>query len=265
MRAAAALGLLALCGAAGAPPEGELRFVSCPIYRNTDSGPKSGCWLVDDPATGFRYDVSLAPSKPDWNQAVLVEGKLAASQIDACGGQTLDPVRVSIVPTPCTRFMIEAGAYSGHTFALPRRNVRPLYETRTRPGRPYAVRTFTIPFDLGSSFIVYQLGDYYTDAAINYALDVQPARVVVTGYAQTEPVTVSGQTIVEPVGLARERAEHVAQAFILQGIARDRISVVEAPASPTANEAFDGLQSASYRRVEVTIEPLAQSTPNRAG
>src|SRR5690606_361956 len=38
---------------AAAPAEGdELRFVTCPIYRNTDAGRKSGCWLADSPDEG---------------------------------------------------------------------------------------------------------------------------------------------------------------------------------------------------------------------
>ena len=54
-----------------------VRFVACPVYRDTDAGKKSGCWLADDPATGRRYDVSQSPTKPDWNFEVLVEGRVA--------------------------------------------------------------------------------------------------------------------------------------------------------------------------------------------
>ena len=253
-----AIGLLALlvAGTAGAADTtADLRFVACPVYRDTDSGAKSGCWLVDDPATGIRYDVSGAPSKPDWNHAVLVEGRASAAAINPCGGKLLDPVRTSIIDEPCTRYMLEAEGFSGRKFALPRRNVRPLYEQRQRPEAPYKPRTVTIPFDFGKSFIVYQLGDYYIDQAINYALDVQPAHVTVTGYAATTPVTISGRTLSEPATLARTRAELVARALVLRGVPTNSITV--ATATPTANgdEAFDGLREPSLRRVEVRVDP----------
>ena len=41
-----------------------VRFVACPIYRDADSGRKSGCWLATDPASGIRYD--LAERSPEF-------------------------------------------------------------------------------------------------------------------------------------------------------------------------------------------------------
>ncbi|MGF7150380.1 hypothetical protein FHS96_004038 [Sphingomonas zeicaulis] len=97
----------------------------------------------------------------------------------------------------CTRHMLKAEGYQLRRFALPERNVRPLYEERKRPEQPYKTGRFTIPFDFGHSFVAYQLADYYIDAAINYALGVQPARIDPAGHAQTEPQTVSGQPLAE--------------------------------------------------------------------
>src|SRR5690606_1416098 len=67
LAAALALGLaLPACATPAAPaPEdtgAELRFVTCPIYRNTDAGRKSGCWLADSPEDGQRYDVTRSPT-----------------------------------------------------------------------------------------------------------------------------------------------------------------------------------------------------------
>jgi len=113
----------------------ELRFVTCPIYRDTDAGRKSGCWLADDPATSIRYDVSSAPSKPDWNYAVLVEGIVAATSPlqDTCGGLVLDPVRTSILPERCPRHMLPAEGFRGRPFSLPVRNVAPASVVRPVP------------------------------------------------------------------------------------------------------------------------------------
>jgi outer membrane protein OmpA-like peptidoglycan-associated protein len=241
----------------GAAQAASVRFTACPVYRDTDSGRKSGCWLAEDPATGTRYDITAAPTKPDWNFAVLVEGAPAAVQSDPCGGVILDPARVSVLSdTPCTRFMLPAEGYTGRTFALPARNVRPLYEARQAPAKPFAEKRFTVPFDFGSSFVAYQLADYYVDAAINYALDTRPARVVIAGHAQTGPATVSGVRLAEPGALAAERADVIRRAFVMRGVDPKRISFAETPvAAPYDPAPFDGLTTAQDRRVDIAIIP----------
>ena len=41
---------LSLLLASGTAHAQELRtFIACPVYRDTDAGRKSGCWLADDP------------------------------------------------------------------------------------------------------------------------------------------------------------------------------------------------------------------------
>src|SRR5690606_26201070 len=124
LAAALALGLaLPACATPAAPavpaaPETspELRFVTCPVYRNTDAGRKSGCWLADSPEDGLRYDVTRSPTKPDWNRAVLVEGRVSAGQADTCGGIVLEPVRVSVLDQACPRAMLPAQGYPGVRF-----------------------------------------------------------------------------------------------------------------------------------------------------
>jgi hypothetical protein len=232
-----------------------VRFVACPVYRDTDAGRKSGCWLVADPASGVRYDVTASPTKPDWNHAVLVEGKVAENAGDPCGGTVIGPVRVSVLEDGCTRHMLKAEGYQGRRFALPERNVRPLYQPRKRPAKPFVEGRFTIPFDYRSSFITYQIADYYLDATINYALDVQPARIEIAGIAQTAPQTVSGVTLVEDATLARTRAQIVRQGLIMRGIAPDRVRIVAHLPGPFVPAAFDGLPWPAARRVDIRIRP----------
>lgn len=232
-----------------------VRFIACPVYRDTDNGRKSGCWLASDPATGIRYDVTAAPTKPDWNHAILVEGFVAKEAGDPCGGTVIDPARVSVLEAPCTRHLLKDEGYKGRKFALPARNVRPLYDKRKLPEKPYVEDGFTIPFDYRSSFITYQIADYYLDATINYALDVQPARIQIAGLAQTKPDIVSGQTIVEDAALARTRAEVVRQALIMRGIAPERVTIVDSLPGPFVAAAFDGLRWPTVRRVDIRIRP----------
>lgn len=253
---AAALVLLLAAAPAVAAPAAEVRFVACPIYRDTDAGKKSGCWLADSPADGVRYDVSPSPTKPDWNFAVLVEGRPAKDQTNPCGGVVLDPARVSILPEPCVRAMLPAEGYPGRRFVLPERNVRPLYETRPPFPKPYTERTFEVPFEFGRSFVVYQLSDYLMDQAVAYALAVHARRVEITGWAATAPAMVSGRRLAEPAGLARARAEVAAQWMRSLGVPADRVSLRwRAAARPIDMPGSDGLGEPSRRRVDIRVIP----------
>lgn len=241
--------------AAGAAPE-TLRFVACPVYRDTDAGRKSGCWLADNPEDGLRYDVTRSPTKPDWNRAILVEGRVAAGHADTCGGIVLEPVRVSLLAEGCTRAMLPAETHPGIPFVLPARNVRPIHEARELPVAPFATRSFHVPFDHGSDFIVYQLGDYYTNQAVLYARDTQARRIEITGWAATTPVTVSGRTLAEPAALARSRADMIAQWLVMSGIEARRIVVKASPVDQAADiEGADGLRDSSRRRVDIVVIP----------
>jgi outer membrane protein OmpA-like peptidoglycan-associated protein len=251
IRAALALALLA--GETG--PE-ELRFVTCPVYRDADSGKKSGCWLADDPATGARYDVSLAPSKPDWNHAVLVEGRLSADSAQPCGSPVLDAVRTSVLAESCTRHMLPAEGFPGRKFVLPKRNVRPMSVAREVPVGPHAARTFHLLFDFDQSFLIYQYDDYLLDEAIGWIRAVKPRAIAVTGYAATVPVTVSGRRIAEAPGIARERAEKIVEALVRLGVDRRIITVRwKDAAEVVAIEEADGLAEPSRRRVDIAVTP----------
>lgn len=232
----------------------QLRFITCPIYRDTDAGRKSGCWLADNLANGIRFDVSRSPTKPDWNYAVLVEG--VAMQIKSnCGGQVLDPVRVSVLTDqPCTRHQLPAEGFAGNAFVLPKRNVRPLSVVRALPPRPFKNQTFSIPFDYRASFLVYQLSDYLFDQAASYALAVKPREVIVTGWAATDPTSVSGRVIVEDISIAKQRAEIIAESLRRLGVPKNIIHVQwKAHARPSSMDGADGLIEPSKRRVDIEV------------
>lgn len=230
----------------------ELRFISCPVFRDVDAGRKSGCWLAQDAATGVRYDVGLAPTKPDWNREILVEGRPASTQDDACGGVVLDPVRVSLLPGACTRHALPAEGFAGRRFVLPARNVRPLSEMRAAPPRPWTDRSFSLVFDFDRSFVVYQLGDYLLDQAIGWIRAVKPARIVVTGFADTIPTQVSGRELAESPSIARARAEVVAEALRRLGVDMRTVEVRwQTQAQAAAVAGADGLVAPSRRRVDI--------------
>ena len=256
MRAAGLALLLLAAPVAAEPATDQVRFISCPIYRDADAGKKSGCWLADDHENGVRYDVSPSPTKPDWNFAILVEGRPAKDQADVCGGVVLDPVRVSVLEQPCTRAVLPAEGYPGRRFVLPARNIRPLYEARPPFEQPFRQRTFSIPFEFGRSFMTYQLSDYLIDQAVAYAVASHAARVDITGYAATKPVLVSGRMIAEPLGIAQARAKAAADWMSMLGVPEDRLHVSwRGGAQPVDMPGADGLTEPSRRRVDIRVVP----------
>jgi hypothetical protein len=248
----ALLGVLSI--AAADAPE-TLRFITCPIYRDVDNGRKSGCWLADDRDSGRRFDVSAAPSKPDWNHEVLVEGRVSASAANPCGGIVLDPVRTSVLPGSCVRKMLPAEGFTGTKFTLPRRNVAPMSVVRDVPPPPYAARTFHLFFSYDSPFLMYQYDDYLLDRAITWIRAAKPKRIVVTGYAATRPAIVSGVRIAESDRIARERAERVTEALVRLGVDRATITVrIDNDPLPTDDPEADGLGEPSRRRVDIAAQ-----------
>lgn len=233
-----------------------VRFISCPIYRDTDAGRKSGCWLADERETGRRFDITQSATKPDWSMAVLVEGRVADKQDNACGATLLEPVRVSILPAQaCTRAMIPAEGFPGRRFTLPPRNIRPLYAPDPAPPPPYAAKLFPIPFDFGRDFVVYQQSDWMLVNAATYAR-AAGGDVIITGYAETQPLLLSGQTLVEPADLARRRAEMARHWLVGLGVPAENVRIDwQLNPAPLADPAFDGLTETSRRRADIRIVP----------
>lgn len=257
MRRIALLLAMAAPLAAQAEEAGKIvRFITCPVYRDADSGRKSGCWLADDHATGTRWDVSQSPYKPDWNFAVLVEGKPAAEggNSDAgspCGGKVLDPVRTSILAEPCTRHVLPAEGFSGRRFVLPRRNNNPVGVARPEPQGLYGDQVFPVYFEFDRNFIVYQYSDWLIDRAVTWVQVARPKKLIVTGFAATDPIVVSGRSLTERPQVAQERADMVAETLrrLLPGMSVE--THAEVAAKPTQEPEADGLPGQSQRRAEI--------------
>jgi len=228
-----------------------IRFISCPVYRDADFGKKSGCWLADDHESAGRYDVSLSPYKPDWNFEVLVEGRVSDAPPDPCGATVLDPVRTSILPVPCTRHMLPAEGHPGRKFVLPPRNIQPLSVERPVPPGPYRERVFTTYFEFDRDFLVYQYDDYIIQQAETWIRVAKPRKLVVTGFAATEPEMVSGRMIAERPEVAQERAEAIAVTLrrLLPGMTVE--TQAQIGAKPTDDPDADTIPGQSQRRAEI--------------
>lgn len=266
MKRIASLLLIAASGSTLAAETGDLvRFVTCPVYRDTDAGKKSGCWLGDDGATGKRWDVTQSPYKPDWNFAMLVEGKVVGESANPCGAPVLDPVRTSRLDIPCTRHMLPAEGYPGRKFVLPPRNIAPLSVARATPPGPYGERTFPVYFEFDRDFLVYQYDDWLIDNAVTWIRAAKPTRLVVTGFAATAPETVSGHILVERPEVAQERAETIAETLRRLVPSVPVTARWETAAKPTNDPDADGLPWQSQRRVEIwamfDVVPDTTETP----
>lgn len=237
-----------------------VRFTACPIYRDVDAGRKSGCWLADERESGRRFDVSNAPTKPDWNHEILVEGRIAPGEKDVCGGEVLTPIRVSVLPGACTRQMLPPEGFKGRAFVLPERNVRPASVPRDMPKPPFVEKTFTLLFDFNRAFIAYQLDDYLLDQAITYIRGVSPSRVIVTGYAATTPTKVSGRSLAEKPEVAETRAKELTEALIRLGVPAKSIETHwRVSATPSNAPGADGLAEPSRRRVDIKVIPSSET------
>jgi outer membrane protein OmpA-like peptidoglycan-associated protein len=238
---------------ADAPDPNFVSFVACPIYRDTDAGRKSGCWLAEDPATGIRYDVTDGPTKPQVGKLSLFEG-IVTQDADTCGGVVLRPVRQAVLDEGCPRAIIPAEQYPGRRFVLPAETMKPTWEPRELPPPPYATKEFHIVFDFGNDFHVYQYAELILEKISLYAKASKPKAVIVTGFAATQPIEVSGRSLAEPLTLAKARAQATTEALVRLGIERGLIRIeTKGEPKPIADLPTPGLE-ASKRRVTVRIE-----------
>jgi hypothetical protein len=250
---------LALAGAALAAAGHA--FIGCPVYRDTNNGRKSGCWLAIDPASGVRYDISLGRTKPQIGQQVLVEGRVqvpADSEATSlehppCGGVVLAPVVVSVLPAVCPSFMLLPEGYPGRRFVLDPKLVLPPADVVAKlPLPPYRARSWSIEFTFGSDFLQYQYSEIILDRIGRYIRASHPRRIEVIGYAVTEARVLSGEKLAEKPRLAKDRAEMVALALRRLGASASVLHLSWRDNPPPLTEQA-GLAEPSRRRVEVRL------------
>jgi outer membrane protein OmpA-like peptidoglycan-associated protein len=253
---------LVLCGCAEAAAQNAAEpelgttqsFVACPVYRNTDMGRKSGCWLADDAATELRYDVTWAPIKPQTGKPVLIEG-VVTGEADACGGVVLKPVRVSVLSGRCPSSIIPPEGFPGRPSPPPVEVLKPASEPRTLPPPPYERREFQIYFEFGRDFLMYQHAEVVLERIQLYVQASQAKQVLIQGFAATDPVLRSGRRMSEPLSLAQARTAMVALALQRLGIP-DAIIQTESHGSPLPTDLEAGaLPEPSKRRVTITVTP----------
>jgi outer membrane protein OmpA-like peptidoglycan-associated protein len=231
----------------------SVRFLSCPVYRDTDAGRKSGCWIGTDGATGRRYDVSDAPFKPSVGRMMLVEGEVAATP-DICGGVPLTHVRVAVLDEPCPEVVIPAEGYPSKPSVVPANAMAPLSVARVLPPPPYSRQVYQIEFTFGDDRLMYQHVELPLEKAALYA-KASKARVEVVGYADNDGFSASGRVLREPPALAAARADMVREALVRLGVPATRIAVRTGRHPVALADWPAALALSSKRRVTISLTP----------
>jgi outer membrane protein OmpA-like peptidoglycan-associated protein len=240
-----------LCYAADAPK--AVSFIACPIYRDTNQGRKSGCWVADDHESGTRYDIGGGRAKPQIGHEVLVEGVIANSP-DVCGGAVLVPVHTAVLESRCPAVMLPPENYPGRAFQVSAKSVLPPMDVeRPLPPPPYEPQQWVIQFNFQSDFLLYQYSEVILDAAARYIKASGARHVDVTGFAATRAFRVSDRDLSEPGSLAKARAESVAEALRRLGV-DPRLMHVSWREDPKPIAVDDGLEEPSKRRVTIRAE-----------
>jgi outer membrane protein OmpA-like peptidoglycan-associated protein len=229
-------------------------FIGCPIYRDTDAGRKSGCWLADNPRTGIRYDVTDALIKPILGREVLVEGVVTQRDAHSCGGVILEPISVSVLDSECKPHLIPAEGHPSRRFVLPAKTLQPANVPRVAPPPPYITREYSIYFELHNDFLLYQHSEVIIDEAMTYIKAAQPKRIVVTGYADTQGFNAGDRQVREARDVARARAAMLTEALRRLGV--DKKLIVQRVSSDAPDDAMtkQGLKHAAKRRATLRIE-----------
>lgn len=232
-----------------------LTFIACPVYRDTDAGRKSGCWLATDRASGIRYDVTAAPIKPILGREILVEGVTSSGDSAPCGGPPLEPVRVAVLDTECKAHLLPAEGHPGRPFVLPSNVLQPAHVPRRLPSPPFDAREFTIYFTFNDDFLVYQHAETIIEAAVLYVQASKPREVLVKAYADTSGFEASGRRLREPLDVAAARARMVKEALVRLGVPEGLVKLQwKGDPEPDALAA-EGLALSSERRATIVVHP----------
>jgi hypothetical protein len=243
---------------AAAPPADVRNFIACPVVRDTASVP---CWLAE--YDGELYFLTLqadvsAPVNPPWlGHRVLVEGR-RSDKPRICGGIVLEPVKLSVIAEPdpsCNRILPAEERYN-LTFEPPRppgpSAGRLAFNTLPMPVKPVAAkrepREYTLTYDFNG------LTNFKTPFQLTPVLDIALAmkarRVEITGY-QGGALLSDGTVVPEQPGLARRRAEQVAELLRGAGLTAPAYDVRAATDVPAPT----GSDDHRWRKVDIVVRP----------
>lgn len=235
----------------------RVNFVSCPIVQDTATVP---CWLSayegQEYYLGIQTDISADFDPPYLGHQVLVEG-VVSDEPRICGGVVLKPVVVSplpeldqscsvirpAVPQFTVPFAPRPPGPSGGRLAF---DPPPSSTAELKP--PYGARSFELFYDF--DMLVMGRHSGMLTEIFNYAQKIPGARLKVeVGRGATR--LSNGRVLTERQGIARARAEEIAELFDGAGLSRSAIHVTWR----NEPEHADGIDDWRSRRVTVRVEP----------
>jgi hypothetical protein len=235
--------------------ETRLNFVSCPIVRDTATVP---CWLTEHDGElyymGIQTDVSAEFHPPYLGHKVLVEA-VVSDKPPICGGVVLEPIKISVMPEldgSCNTMLPAEDRYtidfnprppgpSGGRLAF----ARPPADEPLRP--PYEAREFELTFDFDRSISFNHARPMSRIA--DYAKDIGASRIEVEGRRGATLLS-DGSLLVESAGIAKRRAEEVAE--LLGGLGLDADIALDFSSEPVP---ADGIEDWRSRSVRVRVVP----------
>jgi len=235
----------------------RINFVSCPIVQDTATVP---CWLSEyegqEYYLGIQTDISADFDPPYLGHQVLVEGTIS-DEPRICGGVVLKPVTISplpeldqscsvirpAVPQFTVPFAPRPPGPSGGRLAF---DPPPSSSAELKP--PYGARSFDLFYDV-DMLVMGRHASQLTEI-FDYAKKIPAARLKVAAGRGASKLS-NGRVLTERAGIAKARAEEIAELFAGAGISRSAIELTwrENP------EPADGIDDWRSRRVTVRVEP----------
>lgn len=235
----------------------RLNFVSCPIVQDTPTVP---CWLSEYEGEqyylGIQTDISADFDPPYLGHQVLVEG-IVSDEPRICGGVVLKPVTVSplpeldqscsvirpAVPQFTVPFAPRPPGPSGGRLAF---DPPPSSSAALKP--PYGARSFELFYDV--DMLVMGRHSGLLTEIFDYAKKIPGARLKVEAGRGASKLS-NGRVLTERAGIAKARAEEIAELFEGAGVSRSAIELTWREDPDTA----DGIDDWRSRRVTVRVEP----------
>src|SRR5688572_17869890 len=235
----------------------RLNLVSCPSGQDTPTGPC--CWSEyegEQYSLGIQTDISADFDPPYLGHQVLVEG-IVSDEPRICGGVVLKPVTVSplpeldqscsvirpAVPQFTVPFAPRPPGPSGGRLAF---DPPPSSSAALKP--PYGPRSFDLFYDV--DMLVMGRHSAILTEIFEYAQKIPGARVKVRAGRGATRLS-NARVLIERQGIAKARAEEIAELFVGAGIARPAIEL----SWHDDPEDADGVDDWRSRRVSVRVEP----------
>ena len=245
------------------PPAGRMNFVGCPVIRDNAEVP---CWLAEYQGElyyiGIQNDITATFHPPQLKHRALVEG-MVSKKPRICGGIVLEPVNVSVIPEVDTRcnkilpaqgYRIDnaprgTGPASRGMQAASDPNPPPPAPPPPPPAPPFAPRDVAVRFGFDGLYMNFHNFKIVQDTAA-YVRASGARKIRIEGHRGATLLS-NGRTLVETAGLARQRADKVAEALRGLGVAPASLEV----AASEVIETPDGVADFERRRVRIVVTP----------